>query len=138
MKRIAEGNFRTAWGGIASLSVALPLVWTEASRRGFTLLDLANWMAAGPARLAGCATHKGRIAASYDADFVVFDPDREFTVAQDKLHYRHPVSPYLGETLRGVVKATYLRGNPIFAGEEFKGEPAGREYPANAHHRSIL
>jgi allantoinase len=130
MKRLTEGNFRTAWGGIASLSVALPLMWTEASKRGFTLLDLVQWMAAGPARLAGCETRKGRIAPGYDADFVVFDPDREFIVTEDKLHYRHPVSPYLGETLRGLVKATYLRGSPVFAEGEFPGEPAGREYIA--------
>jgi allantoinase len=137
MKRLGEGNFRTAWGGIASLSIALPLMWTEASKRGFTLLDVARWMAAGPARLAGCETRKGRIAAGYDADFVVFDPDREFTVTEDKLLYRHPVSPYLGEMLRGVVQATYLRGNPVFAEGAFPGEPAGREHVANSSHRSI-
>jgi len=131
MKRPAEGNFRTAWGGVASLSVALPLVWTEASKRGFTLLDLARWMAAAPARLAGCDPRKGRLAAGYDADFVVFDSDREFIVTEDKLHYRHPISPYLGETLRGVVKATYLRGNCVFADGEFPGEPGGREYASN-------
>ena len=130
MKRLTEGNFRTAWGGIASLSVALPLMWTEASQRGFSLLDLAQWMSAAPARLAGCGTRKGRLATGYDADFVVFDPDGEFMVTEDKLYYRHPVSPYLGETLRGVVKATYLRGNLVFVEGEFPGEPAGREYPA--------
>jgi allantoinase len=128
MKRLDEGNFRTAWGGIASLSLALPLVWTEASRRGFTLLDLARWMSEAPARLAGCEARKGRIAAGYDADFVVFHPDREFIVTEERLHYRHLVSPYLGETLRGVVKATYLRGNPVFADGEFLGKPCGREY----------
>ncbi len=128
MKRLTEGSFRTAWGGIASLSVALPLMWTEASKRGFTLLDLARWMAAAPARLAGCETRKGRLAAGYDADFVVFDSDHELVVTEDRLHYRHPVSPYLGETLRGVVKATYLRGNPVFAEGEFPGKPGGREY----------
>lgn len=144
MKRLSEGDFRTAWGGIASLSVALPLMWTEACERGFTLLDLANWMATNPARLAGCDARKGRIAAGYDADFVVFDADREFVVTEDKLHYRHSVSPYLGETLRGVVKDTYLRGKPVFAegaeGAEgaFPGEPAGREYVANPIRRSIL
>jgi allantoinase len=131
MKRLNEGNFRTAWGGIASLSVALPLMWTEASRRGFTLLDLARWMAAAPARLAGCDSRKGRIAAGYDADFVVFDSDREFLVTEDTLHYRHRVSPYLGETLRGVVEATYLRGSPVFAEGKFPGQPGGREYPGN-------
>jgi allantoinase len=128
MKRIGEGNFRTAWGGIASLSVALPLMWTEAHKRGFTLLDLARWMAAEPARLAGCDVRKGQISAGYEADFVVFDPDREFVVSEDSLHYRHPVSPYLGETLRGVVKATYLRGSPVFAEGEFPGELRGQEY----------
>jgi allantoinase len=127
MKRLTEGNFRTAWGGIASLSVALPLMWTEGSRRGFTLLDLAHWMAEAPAHLAGCDTRKGRIAPGYDADLVVFDADREFVLTEEKLYYRHPVSPYLGETLRGVVKATYLRGNPVFTEGEFPGEPAGLE-----------
>jgi allantoinase len=136
LKRLAESNFRTAWGGIASLSVALPLMWTEASRRGFTVLDLARWMASAPARLAGCDTRKGRIAAGYDADFVVFDPDREFTVTEDRLHYRHPVSPYMGETLRGVVKRTYQRGSPVFSEGKFPGKPGGCEYCANANARS--
>jgi allantoinase len=127
MKRIGEGNFRAAWGGIASLSVALPLMWTEANRRGYTLLDLARWMAAEPARLAGCDARKGRISAGHDADFAVFDSDREFILTEDRLHYRHPVSPYLGETLRGVVKATYLRGSLVFAEGKFPGEPRGLE-----------
>ncbi len=137
MKRLAEGNFRTAWGGIVSLSVALPLMWTEASKRGFTLVDLARWMAAAPARLAGCHASKGRVSAGYDADFVVFDADREFVVTEDRLHYRHPVSPYLEETLRGVVKATYLRGNPVYVEGEFPGQPGGREYTARASRQSM-
>lgn len=128
LKRINEGNFRTAWGGISSLSLALPLMWTEAARRGFTLVDIVRWMAESPARLAGCHERKGRIAAGYDADIVVFDPDAEFQVTEKRLHYRHPLSPYLGETLRGVVKATYLRGKPVFAEGEFPGEPSGREW----------
>jgi allantoinase len=127
MKRLAEGNFQTAWGGIASLSLALPLMWTEAEKRGFTLGDLTRWMAAEPARLAGCDTSKGKIAMGYDADFVVFDSEREFMVSTERLHYRHPLSPYLGETLLGIVKATYLRGDPVFAEGTFLGKPGGRE-----------
>jgi len=128
MKRIAEGNFRDAWGGIASLSVALPVMHTEASKRGYALTDIARWMAEGPAVLAGCELRKGRIAAGYDADFVVFDPESDFVVSEDRLYYRHLVSPYLGETLRGMVKATYLRGRLVFKDGEFPGEPVGREY----------
>jgi len=127
MKRLAEGSFRTAWGGIASLSVALPLMHTEASARGFTLTDMARWMAEAPAKLAGCHGRKGRIAAGYDADFVVFDPEGEFKVSQDGLHYRHPVSPYLGEKLRGIVRATYLRGRQAFSEGKFLGEAFGQE-----------
>ncbi len=128
MKRLEEGSFRTAWGGVSSLSLALPLMWTEASRRGFTLMDTVRWMAEGPARLSGCYARKGRIAVGHDADLVVFDPDVEFQVTAERLHYRHRLSPYLGETLRGVVKATYLRGRRVFEEGEFVGEHRGREY----------
>jgi allantoinase len=128
MKRLAEGNFKSAWGGIASLSVALPIVYTEAHRRGFSLCDIARWMAEAPAKLAGCEKRKGRIAAGYDADFVVFEPEREFRVTEKQLHYRHPVSPYLGEKLLGKAKATYLRGQLIYKDGEFCGRPIGMEY----------
>jgi allantoinase len=127
MKRLEERNFNTAWGGITSLSVALPVMWTEASRRGFTLSDLSRWMAEQPARLAGCSSSKGRIAAGCDADFVVFDPEAEFIVTEDRLHYRYPISPYMGERLQGIVKATYLRGQPVFSAGKFCGEPRGQE-----------
>jgi allantoinase len=128
MKRLAEGNFRTAWGGIASLSLALPLMHTEASKRGFSLTDIARWMSEAPAKLAGCHTRKGHLAAGYDADFVVFDPEGEFVVSEDRLYYRHPLSPYLGEKLRGVVKATYLRGRRVFSDGQFPGAPIGVEH----------
>jgi len=128
MKRLADRNFQSAWGGIASLSVALPVMYTEATERGFALNDIARWMAESPAKLAGCQMRKGRIASGHDADFVVFDTESEFVVREDRLYYRHPVSPYVGEKLRGVVKATYLRGNLVFANGEFPGEPVGREY----------
>jgi allantoinase len=128
MKRLADRNFQTAWGGIAGLSLALPVMWTAASARGFTLADISRWMAEGPSRLAGCESRKGRLAKSFDADFVVFDPEAEFIATEDHLYYRHRVSPYLDERLRGMVKATYLRGNCIFADGEFPGAPGGREF----------
>jgi len=136
MKRLEEGNFRTAWGGIASLSVALPVMYTEAVSRGFTLTDIARWIAEGPAKLAGCHAQKGRIVRGYDADFVAFDTESEFTLTKDRLHYRHPVSAYLGEKLRGVVKATYLRGRAVFADGVFPGDPIGREHRCSVNSTS--
>jgi allantoinase len=128
MKQLDEGNFRTAWGGISSLSVALPVMWTEASRRGFGLSDITRWMAEEPARLAGAHSHKGRIATGFDADFVIFDPEGEFVVTEERLYYHHPISPYLGERLGGIVKATYLRGQPVFVEGEFPEAAVGREF----------
>jgi allantoinase len=128
MKQLETGNFKSAWGGIASLSVALPVMWTEVSARGFTLRDIARWMAEGPAKLAGCDARKGKLAAGMDADFVVFDPEAEFVVTPERLYYRHPVSAYMGEKLKGVVKATYLRGKPVYADGKFPGVLIGKEY----------
>jgi allantoinase len=127
MKGLEAGDFRTAWGGIASLPVALSAMWTEAQRRGFGLNDIARWMAEGPARLAGCAKRKGRIAEGCDADFTVFEPEAEFVVTTERLHQRHRVSPYVGERLRGLVKATYLRGEIVFEDGEFFGTARGEE-----------
>jgi len=127
MKRLEVGRFDLAWGGIASLSVALPVMWTEAARRGFAVEDLVRWMSAGPAKLAGMQDGVGVIAKGRDANFVVFDPDTEFEVQTDKLHFRHAVSPYVGAKLRGIVEATYLRGEPVWRAGEFDSRRRGRE-----------
>ena len=127
MKRLQEGDFRRAWGGITSLSLALPAMFTEVAARACGLAEIARWMGEGPAKLAGCR-RKGRIAAGYDADFCVFDTEREFVVSEERLHFRHRVSPYLGERLRGVVKATYLRGEMVYADGQFCGKARGREH----------
>ena len=122
-----EGNFRQAWGGIASLSVALPVIWTEMRECGLPLGDLARWMSAQPAKLAGLEERKGRLAAGFDADLVVFDPDAQFILSTEDLHYRHLVSPYLGEKLYGKVRATFLRGAAVYQQGSFPDPPLGRE-----------
>ena len=126
MKRREDGRFNVAWGGIASLSTALPVMWTEAQRRGFGLVEVARWMSAGPAALAGFS-HVGSIAEGCDANLVFFAPEAMQTVLEEALCYRHPVSPYLGETLRGVVRETLLRGETVFCEGGCFGEPRGRE-----------
>ncbi len=122
------GDFLAAWGGIASLQVAPSAVWTEARRRGFTPADLARWMAQRPARLAGHAGRKGAIVRGADADLVIWDPDAEWTVAGERLHHRHALSPYEGLRLAGLVRATYVRGVRVFE-RAADGEDAGR-FPA--------
>lgn len=113
--QMKSGDFFSAWGGIASLSLALPVIWTAAKRRGFTISDIVRRMSEKTADLAGLGSRKGRIAPGYDADFVVFDPDESFVVTPADLHFRHPVTPYLGERLEGRVKMTFRRGTRVFA-----------------------
>jgi allantoinase len=126
-KRLDTGDFGQAWGGIASVQLGLPAIWTEASRRGFALTDLMRWMSAAPAALIGLGD-RGAIEIGNQADLVVFAPDEQFVVDPLKLRHRNPVSPYAGTTLNGVVRQTWLRGQPIEDGER-RGQmitPTGR------------
>ena len=112
LKLGGDGEFGPAWGGISSLQLGLAAVWTEARRRGIGLDRVVDWMSARPAALAGL-TGKGRIAAGADADLAVFAPDEPFTVDPHRLAHRHPLTPYSGRTLTGVVRRTVLRGRDV-------------------------
>jgi allantoinase len=119
LKRLDTGDFGQAWGGISSLQLRLPLLWSEASRRGHSLADVARWTASEPARLVRM-TRKGAIQPGFDADFVIFAPEETFTIQAGDLHHRHPLTPYEGHTLSGVARGTWLRGAPV------GDEPCGR------------
>jgi allantoinase len=108
-----DGDFFAAWGGIASLELALAAVWTGARARGEAPERLAAWMSAGPARLAGLEARKGALAEGLDADVVVWDPESSFVVDAARLQQRHPVTPYAGRQLFGVVRATYVGGTLV-------------------------
>jgi allantoinase len=107
------GDFFAAWGGIASLQIALPAVWTGARARGARIEQLSQWMSSAPARLVGLRERKGRIAVGHDADLVVWDPEEAFEVKTGRLRHRHPVSPYGGRVLHGRVRVTYAGGHII-------------------------
>jgi allantoinase len=110
----ACGDFLQAWGGVASLELSLPIVWTGASARGIAVERLAEWMCAAPARLAGFDARKGSIAPGKDADLVVWNPEETFVVDEAALRQRHKRTPYAGRELRGRVIATYARGRLVY------------------------
>jgi allantoinase len=112
LKLLDQGDFGAAWGGISSLQISLPVVWSQARQRGHSLAEVVSWMATRTADLVGLA-RKGRIAVGADADLVIFAPDDSFVVEESELHHRNPITPYAGRKLTGRVRMTLLRGEIV-------------------------
>jgi allantoinase len=125
IKCLDTGDFFKAWGGIASLQLGLPVLWTKMSRQNFSLEHLARWMCSGPAQLVGLEKRKGAIAQGCDADLVVWNPQKSFTVEREMIQHRHKLTPYLKQSLRGIVQATFLKGEMIYDRGRFLGSPRG-------------
>ena len=117
---MTQGDFSRAWGGISSVQLTLPVLWTHAARRGLTLEDVTRWLSAAPARLAGIDGFKGSIAPGFDADLTVFDPEAVWTVRASELQHRHKITPYDADSLRGSVVATFVRGVQVYAAPGFQ------------------
>ncbi len=124
LKLQETGDFMDAWGGIAALQFGLPVMWTNLRERGFGLNDLSRLMSAVPARLAGLDQRKGRLADGYDADIVIWDPEKELEVVSEMIEHRHKLTPYSGMKLFGKVESAYLRGRLVFNGS-FSSLPGG-------------
>ena len=114
LKEITSGNFLKAWGGIASLQIALPVLWTAAKQRNIGVEHIAKWLSENPAKLIGLEHKKGRIEKGYDADLVIWNPDESFTVTEQMILHKHKITPYLGEQLYGTVHSTYLGGMVVY------------------------
>jgi allantoinase len=125
MKHVRTGNFLKAWGGIASLQLGLPVMWTKMKGQKFSLEHLVRWMCSGPARLASLEKHKGAIAIGHDADIVVWNPEKRFVVRPRMLQHRHKLTPYAEISLSGVVETTFLEGEMIYDRGRFLGPPHG-------------
>ena len=125
MKRQASGDFMQAWGGISSLQFRLPVMWTEARARGFSINQLVRWMSSAPARLVRLDKRKGAIKAGFDADIVIWNSDATLRVEPSMIEHRHKLTPYAGQTLSGVVEETYLRGEKVYDRGQFASQPKG-------------
>jgi allantoinase len=119
MKELHSGDFMKAWGGISSVQFALPVLWTAAKKRDCLIDDMVKWLCENPSELPGLKNCKGKIAKGYDADLVVWDPEKRFVVTETIIHHKHKMTPYMNEELSGVVEQTYLKGEKVFDRGEF-------------------
>jgi allantoinase len=119
------GDFFKTWGGINSLQVGLPVMWTTLRGRNYKLKHLVQWLSRGPARLAGLEKSKGAIAPNYDADIVVWNPEEKFVLRPHMLLTKHQLTPYAHRVFFGAVAATFLRGEMIYDRGRFFGSPRG-------------
>lgn len=125
LKRIEQGDFDQAWGGIAGLQFSMQVVWSELRARKGTLSQLSEWMSARTAAFIGA--RKGRIAPGLDADFVVWDPDLSIRIERKQIHHKHDLTPYEGRSLHGVVSKTFVRGRVVYDQGRFAEAPSGQE-----------
>ncbi|QFU22709.1 allantoinase AllB [Shewanella eurypsychrophilus] len=126
LKHIDSGDIEKAWGGISALQFGLPLIWTEAKERGFTLVDLTRLMSSETAKFAGLDSIKGQISVGFHADFLVFDPEHSYTITNEMIKHRHNITPYAGRTVTGQVQHTFVRGHHVYQQDEFINAPVGR------------
>ena len=113
------GDFFSAWGGVSSVGLGLPILWTEMARRGLTvsesaIVDVVNWCCINTAAQVGLVKQKGDLAVGFDGDVCVFDDNAEWTVEPSTMLFRNKCSPYQGKTMRGQVQETWLRGRQVF------------------------
>ncbi|MFO0600547.1 MAG: allantoinase AllB [Myxococcaceae bacterium] len=126
LKKPELGDFMQAWGGISGLQLGLSVTWSGAKKRGHSVHQLVKWMCEAPARLAGFEQRKGKLAAGFDADLVVFEPEATFKVEPKNLQHKHKVTPYAEGELFGVVTSTWVRGSRVFHQGEHARELKGQ------------
>jgi allantoinase len=126
LKLKESGDFLQAWGGISSLQFRLPVIWTEAQKRGFGIAELAQWLCRAPARLVGLENKKGSITVGCDADLIVWNPNKSFRIEANTTHHRHKLTPYANQEFAGAVQTTFLRGRKVYDAGKFIGEPQGK------------
>ncbi len=110
IKKLDDGDFMKAWGGIAGLQFTLPVIWTAGEKKGLSLEKMIPLLTEKPAKFLGLDHKKGKIKKGYDADLTIWQEDVSFIVKENIIEHRHKASPYLNQTLKGKIIHTFVNG----------------------------
>jgi dihydropyrimidinase len=127
--KIAGGpdkSFKDVLNGIPGIETRLPLFFSATQRTGrLSLAQFVDITTTTPAKLYGLYPRKGVIAVGSDADFAVWDPDKQVTIRNEMLHHAVDHTPYEGAEVRGWPVMTISRGEIVYADGEVRST-AGR------------
>ena len=131
LKEKGNENIWEAWGGISGLQTMLPLLFSEGIvKRKLSPSKMVRMLSFNPARLFGLYPRKGVLQPGSDADLVLLDPEKKWTVKKEDLFYKNRHSPFIGKTIIGAVELTILRGKVVYRKGEIIASPgAGRFLP---------
>ena len=124
IKELESGNLKKAWGGIAGIQFLLAGSWT-ALKDTMTLEQFIPLVTSKPAAFLKSKS-KGTITVNYDADFVIWNPEQTTTVTEDDILFRYKISPYIAQTLSGVVVETIVNGDSVFKNKSLHHKNIGK------------
>ena len=128
-KQQGAKDFTKCPSGAPGVEERLILLYSEGVAKGrITLPQLVKYACANPARVAGLYPQKGAITPGADADLVILDPDREWTLTTERLHGNADYTCYEGMPVKGAIERVLLRGGTVAMNGDFTGKRGGGQY----------
>ncbi|KAI3402589.1 DAL1 [Candida oxycetoniae] len=117
LKGLEKGDFFEAWGGISSVGLGLPILFTEGQKLNppISLVEINKWCSLNTAKQVGLENRKGAIKIGYDADLCILDTEATFKIENDKTFFKNKLTAYDGMEFKGRVLETIVRGNSVYA-----------------------
>jgi dihydropyrimidinase len=127
-KQIGKDDFSKIPNGAPGIETRLLLLWEGVRAGKIDVHKFVEITSANPARMFGLWPRKGTVAVGSDGDLVVWDPDKELTLAAKTLHMRVDYNPYEGRVMKGAPAVVISRGDVIVDHGEFKGRPGRGQF----------
>ena len=128
-KQQGAKDFTRCPSGAPGVEERLILLFSEGVVKGrITLPQMVRYACANPARIAGLYPRKGSLTVGADADVVILDPEREWTMTTQKMHGASDYTCYEGMKIKGMVERVLLRGKTIAADGCFVGKRGDGQY----------